>query len=362
MALVGKKQKTKNKKLVTVQLKLNEKIKHVYSVKKKRLVKKKQALMQFFQNIPGWVRSRPEAFKKWRREDKKKKKYRSFRLQKRIKPEPRYVPPVGQLLKQTFKMFFQNFWIFVFVMFVHAVLYYLFVRGASSFDLGQTRESIKIILGDDSGAAGTFALLGSVLGSNEQREGSNAINVAILLFISLANIWIIRRLYAGTPFRVRDALYQAPASFVPFVLILIIMTLQALPFTTTSYAYIIGRTNGLFITGVEDLAFFLLAAFCGLLSLYWMVTSIIALYAVTLPNMYPMTALKLTKKIVKFRRFQVFRRIIAFPLVLAIFAFLVLLLTVRIAPNYSPLLVEAFTILLLPILHGYYFNLYRSLL
>lgn len=355
MGRVRKKQEVKSKKLTVY-------FEEFWQAMQKSAKEYLQKAEQFVKNIPGWVKSRPEAFRQWKAAEKKKKKYRSFRLQKRIKPEPRYVPPAAQLLRQTFKLYIKNFWVFLIIMFVHACLYYLFVRGSSSFDLQGTRESIKAIFGEDSGSSGTFALLGSVLGSNQQREGSSMINVAILLLISLADIWVIRRIYANTRFKVRDAFYQGPGAFVPFVLILLVMMLQALPFTFTSYMYIIGRSGGLFISGVEDLLFFLLAVFCGLLSLYWMVTSIIALYAVTLPNMYPVSALRLTRNIVKFRRFLVFRRIVIFPVLIGIISLGILLLIVRFAPQSAPLLVEAFIILLLPILHGYYFNLYRSLL
>lgn len=341
---------------------LNVSVKRYFSEKRTKINTIFKRATLFLKDIPGWIHSRPQAIRAWHKADKKKKKYRSFRLQKRIKPEPRYVPSTLQLLKQTGRLYRQNFWIFACTMFVHAVLYFLFVRGVSNFDFQQVQESIRLILGENSGASGTFALLGSVLGSQQQREGSGIYNLLIILFISLANIWIIRRIYAKAAFRVRDGFYQAFSSLVPFLLILIVMSLQALPFSITSYVYVIGRTNGLFISGVEDLSFFLIALLSGLLSLYWMTTSIIALYAVTLPNMYPVATLRLTKKIVRFRRFLVFRRILAFPIIVGLVSLVVLLICIRFAPQYSPLLVEAFPILLLPVLHGYYFNLYRSLI
>jgi hypothetical protein len=326
-----------------------------------KLVSFATKLKLLFVAIPGWVKSRPQAFKDWRKADKKKKKYRSFQLQKRIKPEVRFVPTAGQLLKQSFRLYRKNFWIFFCLMLTHAVLYYIFIRGASTFDFKEVQESIKSLLGSTTSATGTFALFGTVIGSQQQRDGSQFYSFLTLLFISLANIWVIRRLYAGSAFRIRDALYQALSSFVPFVIVLFVITLQALPFSITSYVYITGRTGGLFISGIEDLSFFMIALFSGILSLYWMTPSIIALYAVTLPNMYPMRTIRLTKKIVKFRRLMVFRRIIAFPVIVGLIATVVLLVAIRFIPQYSPLLVEAFPIILLPILHGYYFNLYKSL-
>lgn len=315
----------------------------------------------FFVGIPGWIRTRPQAFKDWKSADKKKKKYRSFRLQKRIKPEVQFVPSAGQLLRQSFRLYRKNFWVFFFIMFVHALLYYLFIRTASGFDLNEVKDTVGSIVGSTTSAEGTFAILGSLLGNTQQREGSQLPNALILLFISLSTIWVIRRLYSGTAFKIRDAFYQSLSSFVPFILVLFVMTLQALPFTIASYVYVVGRTSNIFITGFEDLSFFLVALFCGILSLYWMTPTIISLYAVTLPNMYPLRTIRLSKKIVRFRRLIVFRRIIAFPVLIAIISGVILLAVVRFIPQYSPFFVDAFPIMLLPILHGYYFNLYKSL-
>lgn len=337
---------------------------------KKYLVKSKKSLIakshsgaaslkQSLTNIPVWVRERPQAMKAWRQADRKKKKYRSFRLQKRIKPEPKPVPAFKNILGGSFKVFWQYRRIFFSLIGIHLVLYFMFVQSGANFNISQAQQSVESALGTANSLPGNLSLLGLVIGG--QQGNSATAKLILLLFMSLAYIWALRRIYAGVAFKVRDALYQALAPAVPMVVLLVIMTLQALPFTIASYLYVVGRSSSLFVSGFEDLSFFLIAFVAGLLSLYWMTPTIIALYGVTLPNMYPLTTLRLSKKVVKFRRFIVFRRLVTFPIIAGLLYGAILLLCIRVAPAYSSFLAEVLPILLLPILHGYYFRLYRSL-
>lgn len=314
-------------------------------------------------NFPNWLKRRPQAIKKWRLENKKKRKYHSFKLEKKLRPEPRDIPTAWQLSKQSVAFLAKHFWIFFSVMLIHAVLYIVLVYGPADFNLTEVQETIKAFFGGNgSSAASTFALLGTVLGANTQREGSSLFNFLIILSVSLATIWIIRRIYLKKPFKIRDAFYSGMAPAVPVMTILLVMTLQLLPFTITSYIYTVGRTSGVFISGVEDLIFFLIALFAGILSFYLMTPSILSLYAVTLPNMYPLHTIRLTKKIVKYRRFLVFRRIIALPLIIAILFFGLLLVLIRFYPQGGLWFVQIFPIVILPLIHIYLFKLYKSLI
>lgn len=314
-------------------------------------------------NFPAWLKSRPQAIKKWRVENKKKRKYHSFKLEKKLRPDPRDIPTTWQLAKQSAGFLVKHFWVFFSVMLIHAALYLLLVYGPADFNLSQAQETIKDFFGGSgTSAASTFALLGTVLGANTQREGSSLFNFIIILSVSLATIWIIRRIYLNKPFKIRDGFYSGMAPAVPVMVILLVMTFQLLPFTITSYIYTVGRTSGVFISGVEDLIFFLIALFAGILSFYLMTPSILSLYAVTLPNMYPLHTIRLTKKIVKYRRLLVFRRILALPLIVAVLFFGLLLLLIRFYPQGGLWFVQIFPIVILPLIHIYLFKLYKSLI
>lgn len=319
-------------------------------------------LISWVCSFPAWVKKRPAAIKKWRGENRKKKKYHSFKLQKRIKPEPRNIPTAWQLTRQSVGFYKKHVWVFFWLSCIHLGLYGLLVYGPTDFDLKNVQESIQTLFGGDaSSATATLALFGSVIGAQTQREGAAFFNFLVYLIMSLAIVWIIRRLHARQPFNFRDAFYSCMGPSIPIVLILLVMMLQSLPFTITSYIYVVGRTNNIFVSGLEDLLFFLIAFAAGLLSLYLMTPAILSLYAATLPNMYPLNTIRLTKKIVAFRRFLVFRRIVALPVLVAVFFALLLLALLRFYPQGGIWFVQLFPIFILPLIHIYLFKLYKSL-
>lgn len=314
-------------------------------------------------DLPGWLKSRPASINFWLKENRKKKKYHSFKLEKKINPDYRNIPTSWQLTRESFSFFFKNFWVFFCLMFIHAAFFALLVYGPVDFNLKEVQGTIKGFFGDNGdSAASTFALLGSIVGAKTQRDGSAIFNFLIILTMSLAYIWTIRRLLSKKAFNIRDAFYNSMAPVIPVLTILFIMILQLLPFTIASYLYTVGRTNGIFISGLEDLVFFLIAVFAGLLSFYLMTPSILSIYAVTLPGMYPLTTIRLTKKIVQFRRFLVFRRVVALPFIVAIIFFCILLLLLRFTPQSGIWFVQIFPIFILPLIHIYLFKLYKSLI
>jgi hypothetical protein len=333
-------------------------------VKKTNLKKHLKSFVSWVKSTPSWVKARPLAIKIWFKENRKKKKYHSFKLEKKIQVEKQNIPTSWQLTKQSFGFLAKHFWVFFSVMLVHLGLYFLLVYGPTDFNLAEVQESIKSFFGGEGegSTTTTFVLLGSVIGAQTQREGSAIFNFLILLAVSLATIWIIRRIIAGKKFKIRDGFYSGMAPVIPVIAILLVMTIQLLPFTISSYIYTVGRTNGIFISGVEDLAFFMVALMMGLFSFYLMTPSILSLYAVTLPDMYPLNTIRLTKKIVQFRRLLVFRRVVALPIIIAFLFFVLLLFLIRFLPSSSIWFVQLFPIAILPIIHIYLFKLYKSLI
>ena len=322
-----------------------------------------KTLLQKIKALPGWLLRRPAAIKHWWKENKKKRKYHSFKLEKRLQPEPREVPTSWRLTKQSVQFFLKYFWVFFGAMLLQFAVYMLFVHGPTDFNLTNVQETIKSFFGNDThSAASTFALLGTVIGAQTQRSGAAAFNFVIYLSMSLAYIWMIRALSSKKPFRLRDAFYNGMTPVIPVIIILLTISVQLLPFTIASYIYTVGRTQGVFISGLEDLVFFLIALACGLLSFCWITPSVIAIYGVTLPNMYPLHTITLTRQIIKYRRLQVFRRVIALPIIIALLFFALLLLLLRLYPQGGIWFVQLFPIFVLPLIHIYLFKLYKALI
>ncbi len=313
---------------------------------------------------PSWIRSRPAALKHWFREARKKKKYRSFRLQKKIKPEPRYIPTSTTLLKNTLRFIWQNKKIFFWIILIHGILYVAIVRSPVSTNISTIRDSIDSVLGENSQttSSGTLATLGTVLTLSATNQTNSAIAGVAILLMSLVYIWAIRELHVRSDIKARDAYYNGMAPLVPVSLVLMVLSLQLIPFAAASFVYGTARTSGLFANGFEDLSIFVIAVLIGLLSFYWITSTVIAFYIATLQGMYPMHAIRNAKKLVQFQRFAVFKRVLALPLLLGLMYVIMLALTVRFATNQIFLIMELLQLIGLPVLHTYLYKLYRALI
>jgi|GEM_PF-2378845 len=328
------------------------------------LLKKIKQLGHWVIDTPARVRGFPSRVKKWIREDRKKKKYRSFRLQKKIKPEPRYIPSSGELLKSSTAFLWKNKKIFFFIILIHAFFYVTIIRSPLSTSIGDIQTTINSVLGDNSQKTtkGTLATLGSVLTVSTSSQSSKSLLPISIFLMSLIYIWAIRELHAKQTIKARDAYYRGLSPLISCALVLIVASIQLIPFAAAASVYGIARSSSLFASGFEDLSIFIVALIVGVLSLFWVTSTIIAFYIVTLPGMYPMKALRSAKKIVQFQRFQVFKRIFALPILLILCYLLLLALVIRFATGQVFFLIELLQLIILPLIHVYLYKLYRTLI
>ncbi len=314
--------------------------------------------------LPEWLKNRPQVIGYWLRERRKIKKYRSFRLQKKIKPEPRFIPSSTTLLKSSLKFMWQHKKIFFYIILIHGILYVTIVRSPISTNIGAIRDSIDNVLGDNSQTTpkGTLATLGTVLTVSATSQTNSTLAGVFVLLMSLVYIWAIRELHVRKDIKARDAYYNSMAPLVPVTLVLVVLSLQLLPFAGASFIYGTARTSGVFANGFEDLSVFVVALLIGLLSFYWVTSTVIAFYIATLQGMYPLQALKNARKLVQFQRFLVFKRVLALPLLLGMLYVLLLTVTVRFATNQIFFIMELLQLIGLPLVHVYVYKLYRALI
>jgi hypothetical protein len=149
---------------------------------------------------------------------------------------------------------------------------------------------------------------------------------------------------------------------IPFLLVVFVIILQLLPITLGTAALGVVLTSVFSsqaaVTIIFSLFFVLLAGW----SAYMLSSSVFALYIVSLPHMQPRQALRSAKSLVRFRRWQLMRKVLFLPLlILAIMAILII-----------PLILSA-TFLVVPVfyvlsglsilfIHTYLYSLYRSML
>lgn len=138
------------------------------------------------------------------------------------------------------------------------------------------------------------------------------------LIMWLSFIWVARYSYARKTTTVREAVYTSGAAFVPFALLLLLLVIQLLPALAASLIFSSMTGGGFTQTVLETVLFALLGLLLLVLSLYFIVSTVVALQVVALPGMYPWRALRNARKLVAGRRFAVMRKIVMAPVVVLV--------------------------------------------
>lgn len=295
----------------------------------------------------------------------KEQAYTSFRLSKKLKHSDK-LPKARRIFAQTWRTYWRHKKVFGGLLGLFFVLTVIFVQGAR---LSGDASDIQLIV-EDLFEGTTGRLLGgvavlSVFTSSVASAPSDVAGVYQTIFfilMSLATMYALRKLHAGKPVSVRDALYNSTYPLIPFLITLFIIGLQLIPFAVGSWLFATVSSAGLAAHPVELLMWAVIFFLLALLSLYMVASSIFALYIVTLPNMRPMQSLRSARKLVYLRRWAVIRKLLFAPFILVICGFLLLLpfaIFVSALAEYSVLLYFLFGALFF---YGYIYELYRELL
>jgi hypothetical protein len=273
------------------------------------------------------------------------------------------VPSSFVLLAQSVTFLFKHMKKLLGISLVMYLLYLLLIRAGSTFDIESYDQLISDELGD-SELVNKALLTGILIGSGGSSETSASGVSGFLLFIvgSLAFIWGIRHLTAGKKFRIRDAYYKGMYPLIPFMLVIFVITIQLIPFVVGGFLYSTAEINGLITSGIERTLFVSGWIAMGLLSVYWLSNSVMSVYAVTLPDIYPLQALRSTKKVVKGRRWSIFIKVFMLGIFLLLFSGSLLFLFVALFPAIAVYIYDIMAVFTLLFAHIYLFKLYRSLL
>lgn len=294
--------------------------------------------------------------------------YKSFRVSKKIKRAKTTLPSVLELSKRSVQQLKTQKRLFIGITIVYGLLILVFVRGMSGgMDVQQLKANIGDITNTNSGAVGSsFALFGVLLGSASATNGDLAslYQTLILILVSLALIWSLRRVQSGDKDRIqiRDAFYKSTYAFIPFLLVLLVVSLQLIPLAIGNLIYTFVIQGGIATTSIEQFLWLVLVFLLVVLSLYMITSSIFALYIVTLPDTRPMQALRAAREIVRFRRWTIMRKILILPLLLILLLAVVTLPSILLVPMLAGWIFFIATMVLLPLLHSYMYALYRALL
>jgi len=207
-----------------------------------------------------------------------------------------------------------------------------------------------------SDALGGFSSL--TLSNGSQTSSLQSI---LLILESLVIIWALRHLFAGERIGVKQAYYHSMAPLIPFLLVLFWVIIQTLPIAIGS-AILMLVISTIAANAAVIIFFSLLFALACVWSFRMVSSSIFALYIVTLPDMQPRSALRSAKNLVRFRRWQIIRKLLFLPLELFVIIGVVIVPLILVASFLVP---EAYFVLgMLAVLysHTYLYSLYKELL
>ena len=292
-------------------------------------------------------------------------KYKSLRLQKRIK-HPVRLSNVWRLTLKSIAMLWKHKGLFIGITLVYGLLNVILAQSLSGgTDVSTLKHTLDQAFSGHFGGLASglsiFTLLISSAGNNSSAT-AGTYQLFLALIASLAIIWAFRQVLAGSKLRIRDAYYDGMYPLVPFILVLLVVGLQLIPLLVGSAVYSLVINNGIAVLFIEKLVWALLYGLLALLSLYMVSSSLFALYIVTLPDMTPMKALRSARELVRYRRWTVLRKILCLPLILLIAAAVIMLpIIIWLTPlaQWTFFLLTMFGLLAV---HAYMYTLYRELL
>ena len=159
--------------------------------------------------------------------------------------------------------------------------------------------------------AGVILLTSVTSGLTPKMDSGQIIIASLLgLYIWLTTVWLLRKIVAGKRVVLRDGLYNAGSPILPTMLTLLILLIQMVPGALAALVAGAAWQSGLIEGGAFSMLTSVALALIIVLSLYWMVSTFLALVVVTLPGMYPLRAIAIAGDLVIGRRLRLMYRII----------------------------------------------------
>lgn len=255
-----------------------------------------------------------------RREDfLDRRPHRSFRrTRRRDYVRSLAIPGYFSFTKEVFSALRTNWRTYAGIVIVFTFLNGLFVGISSQ----QAYADIANLLSDSSanlfegnlgeiGQSGLLAAAGLVgIFSPQMNEVQQLYAVLLGLMLWLSIVWLLREQLRGAHVKMTDGLYNSGAPIIPTALVFIILTIQLVPLALAIIGISAGTQSGLIEIGVLSMLLWLTAILLGVLSAYWITSTIIALIVITLPGMKPFQAIRTAGDLVIGRRMRILLRLI----------------------------------------------------
>jgi hypothetical protein len=318
-----------------------------------------------FENALNSVKSFPAKLKVWFMRKKAVRKIpgspKSFKLEKR-KKLPK-VENTTKMIADSFRFLGEHWKTFTIILFFYIASYFVLAYATPNIDLPSLIKEAKEA-GSQPGNLDKLKVMTGALFT--YRSGATDFarwaQFFLAIIFSLVFIYAIRNLHKGVKLRARDALYDGTGSLIPFFLNISLIAIQLIPLTAVAVIYNIGTSRELFVGNIEKFTAGGTLVGAALLTLYFIPTAIVSLYAITLPGVYPMKTMQAVRIMVSQRRLEVVRNLLVFIIFIFLSYILLLLLLVTYLPRFANLSLDLFFLIALPLIHIMMYKLYLNLL
>lgn len=271
------------------------------------------------------------------------------------------------LIKQSFKQIKSNKKVFFGISVVYILLTMFFVRGVNgTFPLKSIQETVDSTYSTElnpwAKASAAYGLL-VTSGTATPSELENVYQTIIVLFVSMAILWVLRMTYKqNKPLKVRRSFYDSTGQLIPLLLVLVIAMLQLFPFAIGSTLFSYVKEGGIAVTGPEQVFWYGVLFGSLILSAWLIIPTVFGLYIVTLPNSTPIRSIKQAWGLVRFLRIKIAFRFLALLILSVIVSAIVLIPLIVLFPPGAEVTYIVFSCLFLIFAHTYSYRLYRSVI
>ena len=259
------------------------------------------------------------------------------------------------LLRQTYGMLKKDWPTFFGITTMYGVGVFIFVK---SFSVGTATTT-----GSTSSVLGALNRFGTMLSSASSSfsAASGIYQIIVSTICALALIWYFRQILSGEKATAKQSFYQGMRPLVPYLLVLMMLGIHLIPFAIGGYLLSLMQSSYM-IFGAEMLVAWAIFALLAIWSLRLLTHSLFALFAVTLPDMTPLRALRGAKKMVYRRRLTIWRKLLAAVICIGIVGFIVMVPFMIWLPAVAPWVFFLFSICLTMFGQAFLYTIYREIL
>jgi len=246
---------------------------------------------------------------------------------------------------------------------IYFALELLLVRGfASTVNVVQLKNTY--INGKITPIGSDISVFGSLIGTGltNTSAASSIYQTSLFVLFTLIFIWMLRTVQKTKQISIRDSFYKSQTPLIPIILILLLLGLELIPMLIGLYIYITVFTNNIAVYEIERIIWFIISFILISISVYLIVSTIFAIYIVTLPDVKPVQAIKSSWRLVKKRRFLILRKVLFLPISLFVVITILSILFIAVIPAIADFIFYALGMIAVLISHSYLYNLYKEMI